>query len=260
MFFNTFKSEWTKLTTTKGIWWNLFFYFLLVVGFLLPNIYDLKSRNRDFTSQGLPAMPLDPGVINSMAAQGGGLILMILAILVVTTEYGHKYAPMTFQAVPRRWNVAIAKLLLMSLIAIVLTVISIGIALVMYRFIAGADALNGLNFDNKDFVRMLWIGPFYTVMLVLLAQGVAWLVRNSAGSIVIMLVWYMVLEVMVIPMIPKLGEKIHPYGPLSNLGAFFHNQDLANTPWDVTGSLIYFLAWAVGIYAVGLVLLYRRDA
>lgn len=260
MFFNTFKSEWTKLTTTKGLWWNLFFYILLVAGFLAISVYAHNDANKKIKDAGMPAMPADPASIGDMVAQGGGLILMILAILVVTSEYGHKYAPVTFQAVPKRLNVAIAKLLLLSLFAIVLSLISIGLGVLAYRVFSGSDATANFNFDNDGFVRMLWVVPLYTVLLVLLAQAVAWLVRNSAGAIVIILVGYMVLENMIIPMLPKIGEKIHPYGPLSNLGAFFHNTDLDGTPWGTHGSLAYFLAWAVGLYVAGMVLLHQRDA
>ncbi|AKK04027.1 ABC transporter permease [Corynebacterium epidermidicanis] len=260
MFLNSLKAEWTKLSTTKGLWWNLVCYFVLVLGFLALNIYAYNDAQKNLVSEGLPKMPADTGMVGEMVAQGGGLILIIVAILAVTTEYGHKYAAMTFQAVPNRLGVALAKLLLMAVIAVVLSLIAIGLGVLGYRVFSGAEATANFNFSNDAFTRMLWVVPLYTVLLVLLAQAVAWIVRNSAGSIVIMLVWYMVLEIMVIPMLPKVGEKIHPYGPLSNLGAFFRDKDLTGTPWDTTGSLFYFLAWAVGLFVVGMVLLRRRDA
>lgn len=260
MFFHTLNAEWTKLRTTKGLWWNLVIYFILVLGFLALQVYGAMDTNKRLAAEGLPKAPVDVSSLMDVIAQGGGLMLMIIAITAITTEYGHKYAPVTFQAVPGRLTVAFAKFLLLTILSIALTLLSAGIGWLMFRGFVGSDSMVNLAWSNAAFRRSLWVTPLYTVLLVALSQAVAWLLRNSSGTIVIMLVWYMVLEIMVIPMLPKVGEKIHPYGPLSNLGAFLHNTDLAGTPWDIGGSLLYFLAWVVVLYVSAMVLLKRRDA
>lgn len=259
MFFNALRAEWTKLTTTKGLYWNLFVYALMVFGFTALMVFADNENNKKLAEAGLPQMPVDPRMA-LMVVQAAGLILIILASMMITTEYGHKYATMSFQATPRRSLVALAKLLLMSVIGALLGLLSLGIYWLGYRLFGHENAVKNMSLDNHDFARMLWAVPVYIVMLVLLAQAVAWLVRNSAGTIVIMLVWYMVLENAIIPLLPKIGEKIHPYGPLSNLGAFVANRDLDGTPWNVMGSFGYFAAIAGVLYIVALVLLSRRDA
>ena len=74
-----------------------------------------------------------------------------------------------------------------------------------------------------------------------------------------MLIWYLVLESLLV-IVPKVGPKIHGYMPFVNLNAFYAKTDVPDIAWGYNGSLLYFIAWAVGLFVIGVVLLNRRDA
>ena len=52
-------------------------------------------------------------------------VLMIQAIMIVTTEYRFGTQTITFMATPRRWSVALVKLLMYAVIAAALTFIAV---------------------------------------------------------------------------------------------------------------------------------------
>lgn len=105
----------------------------------------------------------------------------------------------------------------------------------------------------------MWLMPAAAVMLTLFSQGIAWLLRQTAGVISIMLVWYTALEGL-LALIPKIGHYVREFGPMSNLMAFVSRQDIQDAPWGYQGSGLYFLAWSLVIFILGVVVLNKRDA
>ena len=48
--------------------------------------------------------------------------------------------------------------------------------------------------------------------------------------------------------------------PFTNADAFTGMRDLEDAPWGQTGSILYFGAWCVVLFVVGVVMLKKRDA
>ncbi|QGU01218.1 ABC-2 family transporter protein [Corynebacterium kalinowskii] len=255
MFLNVLKSEFTKLRTTRAFWGNLIFFLLMTLGFNAFMFFMMAKFSEE--TQGIPVPPqsVAPGI-----NMPGAMIIAIMSVIVVTSEYTHKFITMTFQATPNRVVLALAKLVLMMLVGGLLAFLVQLIGFPMAQLILGKEMGADLGLGNSEVQGYLWKSAVYAMMFVLFAQGLAWILRSAVAAIVIILGWYMALEVMVLPMIYKVGEKIVPYAPFKNLSAFYYGEPIEEVPWNEWGSLAYFGAWALVFYIIGLVLLVRRDA
>lgn len=114
-------------------------------------------------------------------------------------------------------------------------------------------------FGTETGQRLLWVYPVMAGLMIIFAQGIALLLRQTAGAVTLVLMWYLALEG-VIRMLPEWGNRIADYMPFENLNAFATNMDRLDVPWDAAGSGLYFAAWAVVIWGLGVLALQKRDA
>lgn len=255
MFLNVLRSEFTKLRTTRAFWGNLIFFAFMTLGF---NAFTL-SMVAKFSGKAA-TVPATAASTAPSINMPGALVIAIMSVIVVTSEYSHKYISTTFLATPNRLVLAFAKLVLMMLVGGSLAFLAMLVGFPMAQVILGPEQGANLGLGNEDVQQYLWKSAVYAMMFVLFAQGLAWILRSAVAAIVIILGWYMALEVMVLPMIFEIGPKIVPYAPFKNLSAFYYGKAIDKVPWNEWGSLAYFGAWALGFYVIGMVLLLRRDA
>ncbi|MDY5785613.1 ABC transporter permease [Corynebacterium sp.] len=241
---NTFTSEWTKLRTTPAFWWTS----ALVLG--LPLVFAAAFGAMD-TPESFSYIPLS---VVMMVASCTTLIVTLQAIMTVTTEYRHGTHATTFRINPNRWQVAVAKLVLASLIGAVLTFV----ALVLAFTIGDALAFNPAHWTtNPATTRALWALPLAAVFVVMFSQGLGWIVRNTAGAVTLAFALQFVIEALV-SFLPRIGQDLAEYMPFSNLYAFMLNTPRGGLdPWEALG---VYAVWAVVVWIIGLVLLHTRDA
>ena len=244
-------SEWTKLRTTASLWWTTALFIVFGVGFIgVFAVLIKKSQEAD-----VPAVM--PVTHAASLIQNGLIILIIQAIMVVTSEYRFNFIATTFQASPNRTYVAFIKWLVYAVFAAILTFLCLVASLSIAK---GILPDSPFKLTDNDVVRLMWVLPLEAVLVVTFAMGVAWLVRQTAGAVSIVLIWYLVLENRLLVIVPKVGPKIHGYMPFVNFHAFYTKTDVPDIAWGYNGSLLYFIAWAVGLFVIGVVLLNRRDA
>ncbi|MBN9645141.1 multidrug ABC transporter permease [Corynebacterium mendelii] len=254
---NQIKAEWTKLVTTKAVWWTTFIFLLLSIGMSAIAALSAKLGARD---AGVDAGFLTPDMaLNGLFALGLP-VLMIQAAMVFTSEYRHNIASMTFSANPHRTQVIVAKWLLYGVIATVLTFVAvIGAYWVGIQIASGAaDSSMVFSFSDDTARRLMWVYPLYAFTLVTLTIGVALLIRQTAGVVSLMLIWFIALEA-VIGMLWTLGEKVVRFLPFTNFNAFMRETDVAGSPLSWQQSLWLYLAWVAAIFIIGTVVANRRD-
>ncbi|WP_225873744.1 ABC transporter permease [Zafaria cholistanensis] len=136
-------------------------------------------------------------IANTLAGSGvtfAQLIIGSLAVLVISSEFATGSARSTFAAVPKRYPVFLAKVLL---VAVVSFVVSAGSMLLTAMVINPIVEHYGLEQDtgSGDFQRMLWIGSLYVTAVALSGFALGALLRNSAGAIVSLAGLFFVLPV-----------------------------------------------------------------
>jgi ABC-type transport system involved in multi-copper enzyme maturation permease subunit len=185
------------------------------------------------------------------------VLAAIAGILLVTSEVQHGTLPGSLTAHPTRLPIVAAK-----------TVVAAGFGLLL-GFIGTATGFvgavgGGLEVGDTSGVatRVLW-GLLYAVGSALLGLGVGMVVRHSAGAISGLLVWWLVVEALVVQFAPAEVVRFVPFDTgFRTLGV---ESDL-DVPEVVAAGLsnpahaAIFWAYVVAALAIGAVLLVRRDA
>jgi len=175
-------AEWTKLRTVSGPAWLL----LGVVALTIAVSATAVGANRcpaGFTC------PVDTTKLSLSGVQVGQAIVAILAVLMISNEYGTGMIRISLAAMPNRSVVLAAKAILVG--ALVLAAGAVG---VFGSVLAGHLILPGHGFTAARGFHPVWLsyGPtvraacgsvLYLTLIALMSLGVAAIVRDSAVSI-----------------------------------------------------------------------------
>jgi ABC-2 type transport system permease protein len=203
-----------------------------------------------------------PGqVADAIAATGGNaIIVLVVGLLAMTTEFRHGTVGRTLQITPSRTKVLLAKLVAGSLYAIAFfagaLVVAVGV------LVAGSLRYGtGLAFDGGAF-EVGWQSLVGAVLTVLLGVAFGALVRAQVVAIVVALVWIFLVENLFAALLPDVGRWL----PFQALGGLFIPQaavsqlpDGAFVPLAGLTALLVFTAWVVSFTAMAAVLLRHRD-
>ncbi|MCZ9309712.1 hypothetical protein ACUY3K_03150 [Corynebacterium uberis] len=265
--FHAMSAEAIKLRSTPAVYWLSALYLLIGIGMSGAAMLAMTS----FASAEHP-MVISPIDMVIPLAMIGVYVLLVHSVITVTGEYRYSTQSPTFLALPRRVTVAVGKLLTVALFAVILTEIAVVVVLSV-GLLATGDNITTYSLSGPDAVRFLWAFPVSTVLLVIMGQGLAWLLRNTAGAVALALLWPLAIE-NVVRLVPRVGPRIAEYSPFHHLSSFLTGtqgmadaQDAAATlSWTDTSTWplwlhgAYFAVWAVAIFVLGMVVLRRRDA
>ena len=260
-------AERIKITSTKSPWWCTIA--VVVLGLGLAAIVGFTSKlgldsYKDELAQGnTPDFePFIPSAFEAIGAGVGGfgvMVLMILAALTVTSEYRFGVIRTTFQAIPNRSSVLIAKALLVGVFGFVLSfILAIG-ALYLSRALAGDEAGALLSLDVDGTWRVIYGTAILAFLQIVVAVGVGALLRQSAGAIALLLLWPLVIESL-FALFGSFGRAVQPFLPWMNAGYFLGQDGGGDFPWGPIGGLIYFIVFTAIVFGAALLVTNRRDA
>jgi len=256
---NILKSEWIKLRTTRSFWWTTALFLLFSWGWAGVTAAFTELLDPEAVDMGFQPIGAEFTVVFLVTL--GLPVLMIQAIMLVTTEYRFGTQAITFMASPRRWSVAVAKLVLYAVIAAVLTFIGVVGAYLLTDLLA--DSSISATFDpwNDEVGReQLWKYPLAAVLVVAFAQGIGMLIRQTAGSVALGLILYLGVD-QIVSMMPVVGDKIGSFMPFTAFQNWLFNVPVDNALWtESAGSGIVFFIWAAALWALGVLVLHKRDA
>ena len=240
---NLFPAEWTKLRSTASFWWNSAL--ILVFGAFFGALFGFASK--------LGGMPYAPLTVVATMALITAIVVIVQASMTVTTEYRFGIPPTNFRVAPKRWQVAVAKLVLGAVLAALATFVGLAVAFTVGDLTAPVPANWVSNTASR---RALWAIPLGMALITLFQQGVGWITRNTAGAVVTGMGMMLLIE-SIVGFIPRYGADVAKFLPFGNLMAFMTNSP-AN--WTLPVSLLIFAVWAVAAWIIGVVLLETRDA
>ncbi|HEX6601192.1 MAG TPA: hypothetical protein VF030_00990 [Solirubrobacterales bacterium] len=234
------RSEWIKLFTTRTTWVMLGIglfceglFIGLIVG-LLP-FEDLDGAREMITGTGLLMT-----------------LMLVLGVLIITTEFRHGTASSTFLVSPRRWPVLVAKLgaaVLVGVLAGLLYVaVNGGISLPLYTSRGG-------NLPPAAGIVEVYAGVVASYsLLCAFGLGLGAIVRSQVGAIIAAIAFFFIISGLPYLLPGTIGE----YFPASALGALHGHVEGEGTLNQVEGGLVL-AAWSLGLWAVGTLLISRRD-
>ena len=244
---NLLRSEWLKLWTTRTTWVMLGV--ALLGEALFAGLYTGLASLAD-----IEGPPEDPEGLETIAT-GVGLLLvliLVLGVLTITTEFRHGTSSSTFLASPKRYPVLLAKLgavLLVGLVAgLAYVVVNGGLAVAL---LAG----RGGDLPSAGSLASVYAGVVVSyAILAAFGLGVGAIVRNQVGAIIAAIAFFFVLS----PLPELLPGSIGDYFPAQAIGSLHGNPEGDANLSQVEGGLVL-AAWSAALIALGTLLICRRD-
>ena len=238
---NLLRSETLKLRTVRTTW--LMLGIGLVVEGLFAGLYV-----------GLVSLD-DVGPIREVQTGTGLLMVMllVLGVLAITTEFRHGTTGTTFLASPRRWPAMAAKLgaaLLLGIVAGLLYVaVNAGLALPLFESREGSLPPTG------DIVSVYAGVVASFAILCVFGLGVGAIVRNQVGAIIAALAFFFILS----PLPELLPGNIGDYFPAQAVGSLHGLPEATEEGLSQVAGGLVLAAWSLALWLIGTALIVRRD-
>lgn len=187
---------------------------------------------------------------------GNAIIVLVVALLSMTTEFRHGTVGRTFQITPSRSRVLVAKLLVGALYALVFFAVGlvvVGVLLVLRLLTADVDLTFG-----APVLEALWQGPVGLGLNALLGVALGALMRSQVIAITVTLVWFFIVENIVVALLPDVGRWL----PSQLVTAVFvpPEQAMPGMAYLSPGlALVTFLGYVLVAAAMAVTLLRMRD-
>ena len=176
------RSEWVKLFTVGSTWVLLSVTLVLNVGIAVLMAYLFRSNDSAFG----PNMAGAQGLWSERVAEGstftGMILLPILAVLTITSEYSSGLIRATFAVAPRRVRVMLAKMVVVALVVAIVSALSVAIGWAAgYAILQNTPSID-LALTTNTSLRVLGGYVVEMVLLALFSFGLgAWVKWTAAG-------------------------------------------------------------------------------
>jgi ABC-2 type transport system permease protein len=255
----TLRSEWTKLRSLRSTWIIASLAIGLSIGFsaLIALVSGMTSDSWNATVRAA----FDPVLTTNSGSLFGCILLIVLGVTAVTSEYSSGMIRTTFIGNPRRTRVLAAKATVVALIGLMITAISIPGMFLVSQPIFAHYGLQTASFTDSSTYRIL-IAIILTQMLnyALFPFAIAWLLRGTASAITVSL-GFMWLPWMIGPIVPDVVKhNVLRYLPdvaansLSGITKTDAAQYLGHGP-----AVMVIAFWLVGSLLAAAIVLNRRD-
>ncbi|MFI7575411.1 hypothetical protein [Micromonospora sp. NPDC049497] len=245
-FTRTCAAEWTRLWTVRTTWWFLAAAAVVMVG--LGAVAGFDAAADPVPPQGDPAW-----LVSRISAMPAQFALLGLALITVTSDYATGGIVPSLQWTPRRTVLFLARAIVTAAAATSFGVL-LGLASALAAF---AAARPGLSLPLDEGLEVLGTVAFVFAAGTLLAVGLGFLLRNTAGALVTVFLLMLVLPVL----LPQFG-----YEWMSELARILPGTGaafllLGEVPRMTTvSSVTVLLLWAAGTLLLGWLRLMRDDA
>lgn len=186
------------------------------------------------------------------------LFVAVAVAIVLTGEYGHGTIRVTYVVTPSRRRVLGAKAVVGSVVAGVIAVLALALSWAAGALVLGSRGLTvGLSLDDGTLGTMLAVVAF-AVVVSWFAIGMALLVRGTALTVTLLLVYPLIIE----PTVAGLGTLINLPG-LGRWMPFGAGVDAASVdPGGLgrPGGLVWFAVASMLVVVLAALLEQRRDA
>jgi ABC-2 type transport system permease protein len=251
-------SEFAKIRTVRSTFWTVLLTLVLSIGIslLVAVITSVNwSTVSDSTKATLDMSQVEAGV------NFGILVIGVLGVLVVSTEYGTGMMRTSLTAFPRRGTLFVAKATVLALLVLVAGLV---IAFASYAVASPFYTKHGvdLSLSQGANVRALLAVPVYLTLVALMAFGLGFLLRSTAGAISSLVGVLFVIPIITNFLPGTAGKDINKIVPSNAGGAMMVTRpSVTDTPpLSPLAGFITLLIWTAVIVIPAFLLFRRRDA
>lgn len=255
----TLQSEWTKLRTVRSTWIIVSLAIGLSLAFsaLIAVVTGLTFDSWGNTAQA----EFDP-VLTPMSGWLFGIVLItVLSVTAVTSEYSSRMIRTTFIGNPRRLWVLAAKAVIVSGLSLAISAIAVPGMFLLSQPIYRAYGLPTASITEDAAIRLLLVNVLSQGLIyALIPFSIAWLLRGTASAITVSL-GFLFLPWMMAPIVPIwVQQNLLRYLPdmaantLSGMTETDASTHLAQAP-----AIAVIVIWLAGMVAAAAFVLNRRD-
>nr|WSW67740.1 ABC transporter permease [Streptomyces sp. NBC_00995] len=256
-FIGLLHAEWIKLTSVRSTLWTLALMTATAIGVSVLISAITASQWNGASTADRQSVADDP-VGTIFGALGlAELVICVLGVLVITSEYSTGTIRASVLAVPGRSPMLVAKAVVFAALTLV-----VGEIAAFASFFAGAALLEShapVALEDAGVLRAVAGTGLFLAAMSLVALGAGALIRHTAGAIAGVIGFVLVLSPLASSLPGTVGEHLSAYLPTNagQLIVFAHpDPDALLGPWQ---GLAVCALWGVALLAVASVRLKRRD-
>jgi ABC-2 type transport system permease protein len=237
------RSEWTKLRTLRSTWWCTAIYLLTVGGTAWLAAAGTNTSPRADVAVGI-----------ALTGFGfGQLVLLVLGVLAVTSEFASGMALVSLAAVPRRTRLLLAKTLVVTAYSALLTAVLVPVCFLAARTLIAVPG--GVPWADPDVLRSLGLQVAAAALVAVLAVALGAVLRSTAGAVGLGAALVFALPPVLALVGGRIASTVSQALPALRVGedAFL----AVGTTWQVGMAVV--AGWAVIGWVLGAILLERRD-
>jgi len=208
-FRSTARMEWLKLRSVRSTSWILLVFAAGMIGLSVL----VLSHEHWATMSAAERATFDPTNEGFTGLALGQLVLGVLGVLAITTEFSSGMIRATFAAVPRRPTVLAAKAAVVAAITLVA-----GEVLAFAAFAAGELALRSpaphATLAQPGVLRAVLMGGAYPCLIALIALGLGAIVRNTAAAISAVVGVLFVVPLILLPLGTSIQHSVGQFLPM----------------------------------------------
>jgi ABC-type transport system involved in multi-copper enzyme maturation permease subunit len=247
-------SEWIKLRSLRSSWLTLAAAVIGMVG--IGWLVSFETNSHWSHMQADEQIGFDPVSRSLTGVYLAQLAIGVLGVLVITGEYATGMIRATLSAVPRRLPVLWAKLAVFASVTLLLMLVSSFAAFLVGQRLLGS---HGTTLSSPHALRAVVGVALYVTVVAVLAIGLGFIIRSTAGGIATLFGLLLVLPAIGHVLPTSWQQHVLPYLPSNAGGALYTLKPDPGTlaPWTGFGVMCL---WALAAVIAAVVLLRRRDA
>jgi hypothetical protein len=180
-FSRTVHAEWIKFRSLRSTWYTLAGLALAGLGVTALGMGSVGAEYADLTAaERLDWDPTNQSLTTYLLAQ---LLIGVLGILVVTSEYATGLMGTSLAATPRRHRLLGAKALLVTAVAAVAGQALMVTSFLMGQTMLGAQGVPNASLGDPGVLSAVLGGGVYLTAIALLALGLGTILRATAGAL-----------------------------------------------------------------------------
>jgi ABC-type transport system involved in multi-copper enzyme maturation permease subunit len=252
-------SEWTKIRSLRSTVWSLILLVVLTLGITILITAITSAQWNKIGAASRTQIRLDPtnGILGA-GLQFGQLTIIVLGVLLITSEYSTGVIRASLLAVPRRLPMLAAKAIVFTAITLVL-----GEIVMFASFFIGAAILHShvpVSLSGPNAARAVAGGGLYLAVLGLFALSIGALVRHTAGAITGVIAFVIVAEPLSSLIPGPWGDHIHDYLPTVAGRLVIQTARTSHQVLSAWQGFGVFCLWTAALFVAAAILLMRRDA
>lgn len=256
------RAEWIKIRSLRSTWIGMAAVVIVMIGFgAIASAVSSGSIATPENGPG-PGGPFGGGDPLSIVLTGSTfavLLLGVLGSLAGAREYGSRMITATVTAVPRRWQVVVAKTVALSAVIVPTALIAVmGSYGAGMGILSANDAATVSLTDDGVLTSLIGMAGYLTA-IALIGLGLGILLRSVAGSIGAVVGGIMILPNIAGALLPDSWDTILRFLPSSAASSFTEVAAAGDSTLSAGAGVAVLVAWVVAALGAAIATMRRRD-